>query len=396
MRGGEALRSEVRRWLAAHWHNDLPPRTDNFGRDPRSAWLSRVVEAGWAVPRWPERWFGRDLDDAHARIVEEEFAAAGAPGAGQDRTNLWANTLRDFGHGAFRDAMVPKMLTGELGMCLLYSEPAAGSDLAAVRTRAERRGDEFVVTGQKIWTSGAHKADFGMLLARTDWEAPKHRGLSFFVLPMKQSGVQVRPIRQINGGTHFNEVFLDGAVVPAANMLGEYNGGWKVLQKALGYERSLMGAVARGTRAHAAARDDAILQHARAAGRLRDPVMRQRVAQVTAYRMLNRLNAQRGQIEAGQSDASRLASLGKLAMSRVLHEEARLRAELLGPASLLDGPDLPEAADANFLLLDAYFTSIGGGTDQIQRTIIGERMLGLPREPEIDRDVPFREVKMGV
>jgi alkylation response protein AidB-like acyl-CoA dehydrogenase len=392
----EDLRIEVTSWLAAHW-TGLPAHHESFGRDPRSAWLAQVRDAGWAVPRWPAEWHGRGLSDAQARIVERTFAEAGAPGAGQDRTNLWANTALAYATEPFKRVIVPQLLAGEVGMCLLYSEPGAGSDLAAVRTRADRVPGGWRVTGQKVWTSGAAVADYGMLIARTDWDAPKHRGISFFFLPMRQPGVTVRPLRQITDETHFNEVFLDDALVPEENLLGPLHGGWRVLQTALAYERSVMGDSARGPRSDAGGPkgDHAMIALAREVGRLADPVIRQDLAQVVAWRVLNRLNTERAKAELAQGTSSPIMSLGKLAMSRILHEEARLRTRLLGPESLLEGPDHPRAEDANFLSLNAYFTSIGGGTDQIQRNIIGERVLGLPKEPETDRTISFREVRAG-
>lgn len=391
-----ALQAEVEAWLAAHWHG-APAREESFGRDPRAAWLAEVRDAGWAVPRWDAEWYGRGLDDAGARVVERAFAAAGAPGAGQDRSNLWANTALAHATDAFRRVIVPQLLAGEVGMCLLYSEPGAGSDLAAIRTRADRVEGGWRVTGQKVWTSGAHIADYGMLIARTDWDVPKHRGISFFFLPMQQPGVDVRPLRQITDESHFNEVFITDAFIPEDNLLGPLNGGWGVLQTALAYERSVMGDMARGARSGAkgARGDYALLELAQEAGQIDDPVVRQDVAQVIAWRVLNKLNTQRAKAELQQGTSSSIMSLGKLAMSRILHEEGRVRTSLLGPESLLEGPDHPRAEDANFLSLNAYFTSIGGGTDQIQRNIIGERVLGLPKEPEVDRTVPFRDVRSG-
>lgn len=390
------LQAEVEAWLAANWRG-APPREESFGRDPRAEWLAQVRDAGWAVPRWPRDWYGRELSAEQAKIVERAFAAAGAPGAGQDRSNLWANTALAHATDSFKRVIVPQLLAGEVGMCLLYSEPGAGSDLAAIRTRAEKVDGGWRVTGQKIWTSGAMIADYGMLIARTDWDVPKHRGISFFFLPMRQEGVEVRPLRQITDESHFNEVFITDAFVPDENLLGPLNGGWGVLQTALAYERSVMGDMARGARSGAAGAkgDHAMLELAREAGKLDDPVVRQDVAQVIAWRVLNKLNTQRAKAELAQGTSSSIMSLGKLAMSRILHEEGRLRTELLGPESLLEGRDHPRAEDANFLSLNAYFTSIGGGTDQIQRNIIGERVLGLPKEPEIDRTIPFREVRAG-
>jgi alkylation response protein AidB-like acyl-CoA dehydrogenase len=387
------LRDDVRAWLAANWDGTIAIPPTNVATPQYRAWLAKVVEARWAVPRWPVEWFGRALDDHQARIVEDEFARAGAPGAGQDRTNLYANTALAFGTDALRQVYVPGILKGEITMCLLYSEPGAGSDLAAVRTRADRRGDMFVVNGQKLWTSGAATADCGMLIARTDWDAPKHGGLSFFFCPMKQPGIEVRPLRQVTDESHFNEVFMTDALVPADNLLGQLNNGWRVLQTALAYERSVMGDRARGPRRTAQTPD--LIAITRDSGRLGDPVVRQDLAQVMALRQLNAFNNARAKADLAQGTSSSIMSLGKLAMSRILHEEARFRTSILGAGSLLGGDAYPQADDANFLTLNAYFTSIGGGTDQIQRNIIAERVLGLPKEPEVDRDVPFRNIRSG-
>ena len=215
----EALREEVRAWLADNWKG-LPKRSGGEGAGwtvspEQKAWMAKVVEARWAVPRWSPEWSGRGLSNAQAKIVEREFAAVGAPGTGQDRTNLWANTLLACGTEALKQKLILPLLRQEVGMCLLYSEPGAGSDLAGIRTRADRQGDHFVVTGQKVWTSGAATADYGMLIARTDWDVPKHKGISFFFMPMKQPGVEVRPLRQITDERHFIEVFITEAIVPA-------------------------------------------------------------------------------------------------------------------------------------------------------------------------------------
>ncbi|PZU45200.1 MAG: acyl-CoA dehydrogenase [Sphingomonas sp.] len=393
----EQLVDEVRGWLAANWNPREKVQAESFGRSPYQPFLEKVLAAGYAVPSWPKELGGRAMTPAQGRLIEREFAAVSAPGAGQDRHNLWANTALAYATPEFRDEIVPKLLTGAVGMCLLYSEPGAGSDLAAVRTRADLEGDQYRVNGQKVWTSGAAIADYGMLIARTDWDAPKHLGISFFFLPMKQPGIEVRPLRQITDEAHFNEVFITDALVPAANLLGPLNGGWKVLQTALAYERSVMGDAARGPRSGKGGPkgDSALVELAREAGVLDDPLIRQDIAQVTAWKILNRLNNARAKAELSRGTSSPIMSLGKLAMSRILHQEARLRSLMLGAESLLEGPEHPRAEDANFLSLNAYFTSIGGGTDQIQRNIIGERVLGLPKEPEIDRTMPFREVRSG-
>jgi alkylation response protein AidB-like acyl-CoA dehydrogenase len=394
----------ARRWLAKHWRPGLD----------RREWLPVVVASGYAVPTWPITWFGLDYTSEQAAAAADAFRAAGAPPPRQDLHNLWANTLLAYGTEALKQQLLEPLLLDEVTMCLLYSEPGAGSDLAGLQTRAERDGDEWIVTGQKVWTSSAATAEYGMLVARTDWDVPKHRGISFFFFPMRQPGVEVRPIKQITGESHFNEVFIDQARVPAVNMLGNLNDGWRVLQTALAYERSVMGDIARGPgpmKAAGAAPADGERERApsdgggaaidlgalaRRAGRASDPTIRQAIAHVHTLRTVNRWNALRAKAQLGQGSSSPILSLGKLAMSRILHEGAHVQGLILGADSMLDGPDHPDAAAANFLALNAYFTSIGGGTDQIQRNIIGERVLGLPREPDIDRDVAFRLVRKAL
>lgn len=396
----EELRADVKTWLSENWNEQVASEVGSaqtmFGAsEGRQRWLGRVVEAGWAVPTWSNEWFGRDLPTQAGKVIEQEFAVVGAPGAGQDRNNLWANTLLAAGTPALKEKLIGPLLRGEVNMCLLYSEPGAGSDLAGIRTKADKEGDQYRVNGQKVWTSGAQTAHYGMLIARTDWDVPKHKGISFFFLPMQQDGVEVRPLRQVTNESHFNEVFITDAFVPVDNLLGKPGDGWGVLNTALAYERSVMGEGARGPRSGAAEATDEepLIALAREAGKLGDPHVRQDVAQVIAYKKLNALNSARAKADLAQGTSSSVMSLGKLAMSRILHEEARVRTDLLGAQSLLEGADYPRAEDANFLSLNAYFTSIGGGTDQVQRNIIGERVLGLPKEPEVDKKIAFKEVR---
>lgn len=389
----EDRRVEVRAWLAEHWDAERIR-----GIERRREWLGAVVDRGYAVPTWSTEWFGLQATDDEAVAIAEEFARVGAPGARQDKHNLWANTVLAFGTDVLKQRFIRPLLLDEVQMCLLYSEPGAGSDLAGLQTRADRDGDEWVVTGQKVWTSQAHVADYGMLIARTDWDVPKHRGISFFWFPMRQPGVEVRPIKQITGESHFNEVFIDNARVADDHLVGGVNEGWRVLQTALAYERSVMGDLARGPRAVAAANSASpaevdLAAVARDNGRTHDPVVRQQIAKVHTLRTVNRWNGLRAKAQLEQGSSSPILSLGKLAMSGILHDGARAYGSILGAEAMLTGSDHPHADDANFLALNAYFTSIGGGTDQIQRNIIGERVLGLPREPEPDRDLPFRDVR---
>ncbi|WP_458319860.1 acyl-CoA dehydrogenase family protein [Mycolicibacterium brisbanense] len=387
----ERLRAEVRDWLAANWRG-LPKSPDPWVSPPEHiAWLERVLDAGYATPTYPTEWFGRGYPNALAAFIEQEFRAVKAPGARQDKYNIPANTVLTFGSDDLKSTLLRDFLTERSRMCLLYSEPGAGSDLAGVRTTAVRDGDRWVVNGQKVWTSGAKTADYGLLIARTDWDVPKHKGLSFFIMPMRQPGIEVRPLVQITGESHFNEVFITDASVPATHLIGGEGNGWRVLQTALAYERSIMGDRGRASRNRT--RADDLVELAREHHRLDDPVIRDELATVLSLRELNALNNARAKAAAAQGTSSSIMSLGKLAMSRILHAEAKLKTEIIGAQALLAGPDNPEADDVNFLTLNAYFTSIGGGTDQIQRNIIGERVLGLPKEPEVDRDIPFRQAR---
>ncbi|WP_396898210.1 acyl-CoA dehydrogenase family protein [Mycolicibacterium sp.] len=387
----DELRTEVRDWLAEHW-TGLPKATDPWVSSPeRIAWLEKVLDAGYAVPTYPARWFGREYPNELAAVIEQEFKAVKAPGARQDKYSIPANTALKFGTETLKSDLLRDFLTERVRTCLLYSEPGAGSDLAAVRTTAVRDGDRWVVNGQKVWTSGAKTSEYALLIARTDWDAPKHKGLSFFVIPMRQPGIEVRPLVQITGESHFNEVFITDATVPDAYLLGGEGNGWRVLQTALAYERSIMGDTGRASRNRT--RADDLIGLAREHGRLDEPVVRRELADVLALRELNALNNARAKAAAAQGTSTPIMSLGKLAMSRILHSEARLKTEIIGAEALLAGADHPEADDINFLTLNAFFTSIGGGTDQIQRNIIGERVLGLPKEPEVDRNIPFRQAR---
>lgn len=391
------LAAEVEAWLDQHWDTQNR-REKGSDRLDVKAWLGKILDAGYSVPTWSPEWFGRGYDSKQARVIDDILKARKVIGRSQDRYNLGAVTVYRLGSEQLKADLLRDMLTGAHS-CLLYSEPNAGSDLAGVRTKAEwvagPDGGEYVINGQKVWTSNAKEATYGMLLARTDWDVPKHGGITFFIFPMKQAGVDIRPINQITGESEFNEIFIENARVPARNIVGELNGGWKVLQTALAYERLIMGEGATERQGKVKSRVPPLVELAKRHGRLQDPLIRQKIAQAAAYRQLNALNMKRAKAEIIANGSSSLMSLGKLAMSRIQHGEARVAGEILGPASLFDGPDFPDSADANFDSAKAYMNSIGGGSDQIQRNIISERILGLPREIEVDRNMPFRDVKSG-
>lgn len=391
------IAAELNTWLDAHWDDQKQCEKGTDRLDIKS-WLGKLLDAGYSVPTWSPEWFGRGYNSKQARKIDEILKARKVIGSSQDRYNLGAITVYRLGSEELKSALLRELLTGARS-CLLYSEPNAGSDLAGVRTKAEwiagKDGGEYIITGQKIWTSSAKEATYGMLLARTDWEVPKHSGITFFLFPMKQEAVDIRPINQITGESEFNEIFINEARVSARNIVGELNGGWKVLQTALAYERLVMGEGATERQGKVKSSIPPLVELAKRHNKLQDPVIRQKVAQAVAYRQLNALNMTRAKAEIITNGSSSLMSLGKLAMSRIQHGEARVAAEILGAASLFDGENFKDSADMNFDSAKAYMNSIGGGSDQIQRNIIAERILGLPREFEVDRNVPFRDVKSG-
>jgi alkylation response protein AidB-like acyl-CoA dehydrogenase len=330
--------------------------------------------------------------------------------------SLAAPTLLEHGSDDLKTKLLRPTLTGELSWCQLFSEPGAGSDLAGVTTRADLVDGEWVVTGQKVWNTSAHHADYGLLLARTNFDAPKHRGLTYFVIPMRQPGVDVRPLRQMNGHASFNEVFLDNARVPADHVVGEVGAGWAVALTTLAHERRVApfgtaatpreGRVWREAAEESehlrapykwypqrAGRVDLLVPQAKAARVTEHAVVRQEVARAVTLAWTARWTAQRA------AAARRLGkppgpegSLGKLASSNVARAAARAHAAIAGASAMLAGPDGPAGGTVAEILLSVPAVSIAGGTDEVQRNIIGERVLGLPKDPSIDSSLPFRDV----
>ena len=414
--GGRSLEEEVRAqvaaWLAAAWDPELS----------LAQWRARLADSGWACPAWPREWCGRGLPAAAAGVVAQEFARAGAVAAPEGAgLNLAGPTILEHGSDELKRRFLRPTVTGEISWCQLFSEPGAGSDLAGLRTRAERDADGFVVSGQKVWNTSANHADFGLLLARTDWDAPKHHGLTYLILPMRQPGVEVRPLRQMNGHASFNEVFLDRARVPAGNVIGDPGRGWTVALTTLAHERRLAPAARRppahgqaGRAAREAAeeseramapyrwypqragRPDLVIERAIAAGRAADPLVRQEIVKLITLAWSARWTAQRAAAaRALGRPPGPEGSVAKLASSNIARAAARVHAMIAGPAGQLAGADDPAGGRAGIIseiFLSVPAVSIAGGTDQIQRTILAERILGLAREPARDAGVPFREV----
>jgi alkylation response protein AidB-like acyl-CoA dehydrogenase len=396
-----AFREEARAFLAAH-ARPKPDRPVHYlamadGREDGDQehaqacrrWQAVLAEHGWAGLTWPPEWGGRGLTANHARIFAEEEARFDVPrGAFQVAITMVGPTLMAHGTDAQKKEYLPKMLRGEHIWCQLFSEPGAGSDLAGLATRAsfDAGTGEWVVEGQKVWTSGAHYSDFGILLARTDWDAPKHEGITYFVVDMRSPGVEVRPLRQINGAAHFNETFLSGVRIPDENVVGTVHGGWGVARTTLANERQSIGS---GT----AVKWPDIARLARQEGAVGDPVTRQRLARTyTSYELLKWLGWRvRSAARAGRVTGSE-GSLMKLLVSRHVSDVGDLVLALEGARGALLYEDAPDNGFWQQNFLTQWSMKIGGGTDQVQRNVIGERMLGLPREPGPSKDTPFRDL----
>ncbi len=411
----EMVRAEVRAWLADHWDPDLMV----------GEWWDLLAGSGWAVPTWPEGWLGRGLSRDLAVVVTEEITGAGAigPPAGLGLLLAGPTIVVHAGDEQKRRYLRP-IVNGQEGWCQLFSEPGAGSDLASLQTRAERDGDEWVINGQKVWTSGAQLADLGMLLARTDPDAPKHKGITYFALEMDQLGVEVRPLREMTGRSLFSEVFFDDARVLDSARIGGLNEGWVVANTTLANERAGLGAGGGGALGGAvpgskarmlgrragelatprvtrgiggSPRSNAMLQQLVATqGRTADPHVRQGLAQLHILTEIGRFTSLRAKAAkaAGRAPGPE-ANTAKLLMSRITRLSRDVGLEILGPGGMLTGRSAPSGGIVQDMALFSPAISIYGGSDEIQKNIIGERVLGLPKEPGIDKDTPFRELKVG-
>jgi alkylation response protein AidB-like acyl-CoA dehydrogenase len=406
----ESVRAEVRAWLQANWNPDLG----------LVEWRNKLIDSGWGVLGWPKAWYGRDLPPGLVPVVEEELQKAGGIGVAKAgiRT-LAAATILAHGTDLHKQKFLRRILTGEDTWCQLFSEPGSGSDVAGAVTRAEMRGNKWVVNGQKVWTTSAHHADYGLLLARTDWDKTKHKGLSYFIIDMHQPGVKVQPLKQMNGHASFNQVFMTDAEVQPEFLVANVGDGWAVTTTTLMHERRgadglrtwAMGSDRKGRiyedeRAEIATtmepykwypqragRVDLIMQRAKETGRIDDPVVRQEIAKVLVMSKAAEWTARRARAaqEQGRPQGPE-GSLGKLISSHVARAAARVHTQLSGADALLSGADSPMGGTIAEILVSVPAGSIAGGTDEIQRNIIAERVLKMPKEPSIDTDKPFRDV----
>ncbi|HEX5367366.1 MAG TPA: acyl-CoA dehydrogenase family protein [Acidimicrobiales bacterium] len=401
--------SDVGSWLDENWDPGMTV----------ADWWQRLADARLAHPMLPSPW-GRDWSRDRAAELARAMVERGAlgPPAGLGMM-LAAPTMIAHASPELNDRFLPRILNGQHAWCQLFSEPGAGSDLAGLQTRAERDGDDWVVSGQKVWTSLGQWADYGILLARTDPDAPKHRGITYFAFPMRQEGVEVRPLREMTGRAMFNEVFLDEARVPHANVIGDVNDGWRVANTTLMVERSgiggnnvsapspaIPGTIARHLERPAGSfRDEPtalgeggvgpsrlrqLVELARANGTVGDPRVRQdlmrlhSLVQITTWHL--------GRMKSGSAATGGEGNLAKIRNSDATRLARDLGCRILGPHATVTGHDAASGGSIQELTVFSPAPSIYGGSDQVQRNIIGERVLGLPKEPGPAKDTPFRDL----
>jgi alkylation response protein AidB-like acyl-CoA dehydrogenase len=385
----EAFRKEVQNWLANHVVGEFAALggrggsgDETYGFDVRLEWEKVLAGGGWTCLGWPVEFGGRGATIAHQVIFNEEYVKAKAPGRvsilGE---GLLGPTLIQYGTEVQRDRFLPRIVDGTELWCQGYSEPNAGSDLANVSTRAELDGDEWVITGQKVWTSLAHQSDWCFVVCRTEPGSLRHRGLSYLLVPMNQPGVEIRPITQLTRTSEFNEVFFDGARTAKDLVVGKPGDGWRVALATLAYER---GVGLLGHQLSFRRELDHVVAVACENGRAQDPVIRQRLArsyvelEVLRYNTLRSLSGYDGPVAPPE------ASIIKLFWSTWHQQLGELAMDVRGPAGLVAEAPPYELDEFQRTFLFSRSETIYGGSNEIQKNIIGERVLGLPPEPKGD------------
>ena len=382
-------RTKVRAWLKEHAAEAPIVRGEGAIADPdeataaHRAWQRKLAEAGFAAVTWPAEYGGQGLGPLHQVVINQELAAAGVPGI-FDIIGVGMLGPTVIGHGSEEQKQrhLGPLLAGEEVWCQMFSEPAAGSDLAGVQTRARRQDDgSWRLSGQKVWTTNAQYASFGLLLARTDADRPKHQGLTMFIVPMQAEGVTIRPLRQISGEAHFNEVFFDDVHLEAGSEVGPVDGGWTVALTTLMFERVTIGLGGEGFGWRSDRFAGALLDHRH------DPEVRHRLGEIaaeflalrfTGYRTLTTL--QRGGIPGPEG------ALAKVTTVSAAVKAGDLIVDALGPSGL-------EPEHFGKLVSDLPGIKTAGGTEEILRSMVGERVLGLPPEPRLDKGIPFSELR---
>jgi alkylation response protein AidB-like acyl-CoA dehydrogenase len=406
----EDVRVEVKKWLEENWNPDLTV----------AEWWDILARSGYAAPHFPENCWGKGYPRDLALAVSETIAEHGAvgPPAGLGYL-LAAPTIVAHGNERQHQEDLLRILNGQDAWCQLFSEPGAGSDLASLTTKAVKDGDEWHVTGQKVWTSTAQISNVGMLIARTDPDLPKHKGITYFKFDMTQPGVEIRPLREMTGRAMFNEVFLDNAIVHDDDMIGGLNNGWAAANTTLMSERAGLGTGGTGAAGNAfpgpmaGQLDDRVGDHvgqirtggtggggiaaaskltalARELGKNTERPIRQKLAKLYTLQQIGRYSAMRAKSPSQRTGAE--PNIAKLMMSDLLRLQRDVGNEIVGASGMLMGADTPGGGSVQELTLFSPGPSIYGGTDQVQRNIIGERVLGLPKEPGPQKDTPFRDL----
>ena len=371
-----------------------PDPRDDFVVAANRAFQKQLADAGLAGLTYPSQFGGAGLTKEHDRIWREEYG--GYPDMTGQLTishGMCLPMLTEYGSDDQKARFLPRNISGEDLWCQMFSEPGAGSDVASLQTRAERDGDEFIVNGQKVWTTLAHQCEYGILIARTDPDQPKHAGISMFIVDMKAPGVEIRPIHQIDGGQHFNEVFFTDVRIPADWLVGDLNNGWRLATAMLMYERVAIGTGS--TSGVNRPNSDRLIDEAKKRGVIADPVIRQRLMQLYSEETTKSLVSlqTRAALKSGKTPGPG-GSLGKLHGAKIARLIRELNGSIFG-MSLVAPLDDPKADLWGHQMLSSFASHIAGGTDEIQKNIIGDRVLGLPREPMVDRDQPFRDLKVG-
>lgn len=382
-------------WRAAAAEGPAALRAVRSAADYRR-WYPVFAESGLVVPTWLPEHGGLGLSNDVAREIERVLAPLRMTRLNPLGLNNAAAALFSHGTEEQRRRFLPPIVRNDEKWCQLFSEPGAGSDLASLATRAVRDGDDWVITGQKVWTTWADEADLAILLARTDPDQPKHQGITYFLLDMHQPGVQVRPLRQITGETEFNEVFLDGARVPDAHRVGEVNDGWRVSASTLSSERQMVsGGGSSGMGRLGGSSSERLITLAQETGRWSDPVVRGKVMRLWAQEKIRGWTSDRvrAALSAGQSPGA-ASSIGKVHQATLNQQIQDLMVDLLGTGALAwpasdDRDAMPREVHG---MLRSLANSTEGGTTDINKNILGERILGLPKEPDPWKGKPWREI----
>jgi hypothetical protein len=396
----EPFRAEIRQWLVDNlpegWGTPGFSMSKDEKREFNRQWVEKLYGGGWICAAWPKEYGGKGLSLMESVVLNEEFARVEAPlRADFFGDTLVGPTILQWATEEQKQQFIPGILKGTIAWCQGFSEPDAGSDLASLKTRAELDGDEWVINGQKVWTTQAQYADYIFLLARTDPDAPKHAGISYLLVPMKQEGIEVRPISQVDGSADFNEVFFTNARCPKENVVGGVNNGWKVAMTTLGFER---GSSATTGYRRFQRELDLVIAAARKNGKVADPLIRQRLARAWSEVKILQINGYRALTDSlnGTHDAAALGAGNKMFWSEHHQRTMELAIDILGldgqiltgdPTDVTDprlkrGRDDYPVSDLQASFFFSRSETIWGGTAEIQRNIVGERVLGLPKEPK--------------